>query len=374
MNKKKRNWLIIIVIGLLFILFCFTFPLFYEVDGKLTILETEEISVMNGLKNESNLDEESYKKLLLEKYSAGRKSLLEIITSNSEYKSQKKENKNKSSKVYSSDKPFGDKDAGQINNTQSEINHAIGNNKDSIKDSIASQNNSKQESSKVPSFNDDLATNSNSSDPNSSTATTGKDAHDNLYANEFLTKDRGYSDEFYRNEENIPVILNYGNGNIDISDCVVNWAFGEPIVSLNKISKKMGLQLSIITPENFIKLNRSESYQPGDVPDLSQRYRYDIFLISPHGDAIRYQTGSTMQEDNEHYIYLGVFQVEGDREKDYETLVSISQIPYYDGITMKAGVPTTYKYSSDQILITMGNPEDSIGQLSLKDVQEITKE
>ena len=61
--------------------------------------------------------------------------------------------------------------------------------------------------------------------------------------------------------------------------------------------------------------------------------------------------------------------MEGDREDGYKTLVSISQVPYFDGTTMKAGVPQSYQYQSDRINIVFGTPDQSSGALAIENIE-----
>lgn len=196
-----------------------------------------------------------------------------------------------------------------------------------------------------------------------------KNDHDEKYANQFLTKERGSSDEFYENEEEKAVYIDYGAGLTDMSDCVEYWMYGEPVMNLNKMAQAMGLSLSLDKPDDFLNITRSESYWPGDEPKMGTRYNYDLYLLGPNGQAILYRTGSTMQIDSDHYYYKGVFQVEGDREDGYKTLVSISQVPYFDGTTMKAGVPQSYQYQSDRINIVFGTPDQSSGALAIENIE-----
>lgn len=340
LNRNKKIT-IAVVVAILFIIGLLIVPCFYERGGRVTIFEQKEITMSE--ENDANLNLESQRRLAVEKASVERQSLLSIITERIEENS-------------SSDNELADENYDTDKTEESELadskNNHINNNTSNIEQE--NTNGDTEETLETP--RDE------------------KEEHDQKYANQFLTKDRGYSDEFFKNEENLPVILDFGKGAYDISDCVVKWAFGEPVVSLNKVSKKMGLELSIVTPDGFHKLTRAESYQPGDTPNLEYRYRYDIFLVSPQGSAIRYQTGSTIQEDNEFYYYLNVFQVEGDREKDYETLVTVSELPYYDGEVMKAGVPANYSYANNKITITMSDPGKSTGRPAITDVKEITEE
>ena len=196
-----------------------------------------------------------------------------------------------------------------------------------------------------------------------------KNDHDEKYANQFLTKERGSSDEFYKNDEDKAIYINYGAGLMDMSDCVEYWMYGEPVMNLNKMAEAMGLTLSLDKPDDFLNITRSESYWPGDEPKMDIRYNYDLYLLGPDDQAILYRTGSTMQIDSDHYYYKGVFQVEGDREDGYKTLVSISQIPYFDGTTLKAGVPQSYQYQDGRIDIIFGTPDQSVGVLAMKDVE-----
>lgn len=196
-----------------------------------------------------------------------------------------------------------------------------------------------------------------------------KNDHDEKYANQFLTKERGSSDEFYKNEEEKAIYIDYGAGLTNLSDCVEYWMYGEPVVNLNKMAEAMGLTLSLDKPDDFLNITRSESYWPGDEPKMETRYNYDLYLLGPNEQAILYQMGSTMQIDSDHYYYKGVFQVEGDREDGYKTLVSISQVPYFDGTTMKAGVPQSYQYQPDRINIVFGTPDQSTGVLAMENIE-----
>lgn len=196
-----------------------------------------------------------------------------------------------------------------------------------------------------------------------------KNDHDEKYANQFLTKERGSSDEFYKNEEEKAIYIDYGAGLTNMSDCVEYWMYGEPVVNLNKMAEAMGLTLSLDKPDDFLNITRSESYWPGDEPKMETRYNYDLYLLGPNEQAILYRMGSTMQIDSDHYYYKGVFQVEGDREDGYKTLVSISQVPYFDGTTMKAGVPQSYQYQPDRINIVFGTPDQSTGVLAMENIE-----
>lgn len=196
-----------------------------------------------------------------------------------------------------------------------------------------------------------------------------KNDHDEKYANQFLTKERGSSDEFYKNEEEKAIYIDYGAGLTNMSDCVEYWMYGEPVVNLNKMAEAMGLTLSLDKPDDFLNITRSESYWPGDEPKMETRYNYDLYLLGPNEQAILYRMGSTLQIDSDHYYYKGVFQVEGDREDGYKTLVSISQVPYFDGTTMKAGVPQSYQYQPDRINIVFGTPDQSTGVLAMENIE-----
>ena len=196
-----------------------------------------------------------------------------------------------------------------------------------------------------------------------------KNDHDEKYANQFLTKERGSSDEFYKNEEEKDIYIDYGAGLTNMSDCVEYWMYGEPVVNLNKMAEAMGLTLSLDKPDDFLNITRSESYWPGDEPKMETRYNYDLYLLGPNEQAILYRMGSTLQIDSDHYYYKGVFQVEGDREDGYKTLVSISQVPYFDGTTMKAGVPQSYQYQPDRINIVFGTPDQSTGVLAMENIE-----
>lgn len=197
-------------------------------------------------------------------------------------------------------------------------------------------------------------------------------SHDTAYANQFVTKERGSSEEFFQDTENRNVILDFGKGGYDITAAVEKWMYGEPIINLNHVAKIMGLSISLERPDEYVKLPRSEAFWPEDVPDLEERY--DIYLVSPDGKSIRYTTGSTIQDDSDRYGYLNLFQVEGNKEDGYTTYVSVSELPYYDGTVMKAGVPASFQYGKEAITITLGKPEESKGYLLTEHEREISAE
>lgn len=319
MEKKKNKKIVsgVIAAAVIFILIgLFMGPCFYYVNGQIRLSEPDEID-LTKVENPGNLDERSLAINELNKW-AEKKSLYEII----------KEKKLKEEK----------REPAEVIQTEEES---------------------------LPEETEDIGIIYGETDP--------KKEYDEKYANEFVGKERGASEEFFKDTENRQIILNYGAGSYDITDCVVKWMYGEPVVSLNKISKVMGLTLTIKKPDGFINLRRSETYLPEDAPELDQEHQYNIYLVSPQGDAIRYMTGSTIQEDNDNYAYLNTFQVEGSRSNNYETIVAINEVPYYDGTTMKAGVPVSYEYEDSKITITFGDPEDSIGYLALER-HEITEE
>lgn len=322
---KRSDKIKALCIGIvvLFLTGLMTVPCFYYVDGRIAVTRPEEID-LSVLENDTAFDKQSVAIIEAGKWRE-RKSAAEIIGKLIE----NKENESELNAVAEI------KEAAQAENT--ETNPA-----------------------------EDIGVIYGTNDP--------KAEHDAKYANQWVGKERGASDEFFQDTENRKIILNFGKGNFDITDCVVKWMYGEPIVNLNKIAAVMGLELSLKKPEGFIKLERSEMYLPEDAPELEYRYQYDVYLLGPDGSSIRYKTGSTIQEDNEHYAYLNTFQVEGDRENNYETLISISEVPYYDGETMKMGVPMSFKYGKEQITITAGDPMESVGYLALGESNKVTKE
>lgn len=170
-------------------------------------------------------------------------------------------------------------------------------------------------------------------------------------ASQYITAAMGDSDEFYKPDENMKVILDFGKGNYDITSDVVKWSFSQPIVDMIKLGEEMGLTFQTARPAGFEPHERYEVYAPGDDPDVSIRQR--VFLVADDGAYICYTVGSRIVEDNEGNVFYMTYPV----TPEGETLtVAASSLPYYDGKTLIGGCPVETKYGESKITL-VANPE-----------------
>lgn len=174
------------------------------------------------------------------------------------------------------------------------------------------------------------------------------DTYGKTDAGQYISVNMGDSDEFYKPAEGTKTILNFGQGNYDITQDIVKWSFSQPIVNLPQLGEKMGLKFQIEKPKGYVSKTRYEIYSPDDDPDISQRSK--VFLVADNGDYICYTIGSRIVEDSKGNVIYTTYPV----TLDGETLcIAASNLPYYDGKNLIIGNTVSTQYGSSKVTLTM---------------------
>lgn len=147
--------------------------------------------------------------------------------------------------------------------------------------------------------------------------------------NRMLTQEDGYDDSFYQGQDTEKVYVNIGRDTYDLTDCIVKWSFGLPVINLNKAAEKMGLEVTERYKDE-VKVSSYEIYAPEEVIDLSERT--SIFLLGENGTYVKYTATSGLVESGDSIStpsqIASSYHVEKDENGDY--LVSVSALPYAD--------------------------------------------
>ena len=167
----------------------------------------------------------------------------------------------------------------------------------------------------------------------------------------FLSADQGNSEEYYRPENNEQVIINIGTGNYDISDAIVKWEFGEPIVNILHAADILGLEVVTTVPKNFEYKPRYEVYAPGEDPDTINRRNF--FIIGDDGQYVRYTVTSRLVEDSTGNQISTIYPCS---IEDDELLIAASSLPYYDGHALIVGNGASYNYGESSIVMSINDP------------------
>lgn len=186
-------------------------------------------------------------------------------------------------------------------------------------------------------------------------------------AGQYLSTNMGGSDEFYKPDGNKKVTFDFGQGNYDISNDVVKWSFGQPIVNLPAVAEEMGLTMQTEKPKGYVLHSRYEVYSPDDDPNME--LRQSIFFVAPDGQFVRYTIGSRLVEDGKGNSVGMVYPCTLDGET---LMVAASDLPYFDGKDLKIGVPVSYNYGDSKITLTSTPPdeENNLEEHTDKDDQE----
>lgn len=182
-------------------------------------------------------------------------------------------------------------------------------------------------------------------------------------AGQYLTADMGDSDEFYKPDSDKKIIFDFGQGNYDISNDIVKWSFGQPIVNLPAVAEEMGLTMQTEKPKGYVLHSRYEVYSPDDDPNTE--LRQSIFFVAPDGQFVRYTIGSRLIEDGNGNSVGMVYPCTLDGET---LMVAASDLPYFDGKELKIGVPILYRYGDSKItLVAVPQDEENTTEEYIED-------
>lgn len=106
-------------------------------------------------------------------------------------------------------------------------------------------------------------------------------------SNVMLTQSDGKSDSYYRGENNEKIYVNTGTDTYDLTDCVVDWSFGLPVINLNKAAEKTGLEITDVFNEK-IKQSSVQVFAPEEIIDPEQMETF--YIVGENDTYVKYKT------------------------------------------------------------------------------------
>lgn len=167
-------------------------------------------------------------------------------------------------------------------------------------------------------------------------------------SNKQLSQSDGKDSSFYRPDDGTMVVLNYGTGDMDFTDAVVDWCFGEPMIDLNKFAEIAGYTVSRSMPKGFNSLKYNEVFSEGEDPDLDGFIA--LWLITDDGRIYKYISGSRIAYDNDGNFYNSPVCTEKLSDSnmsvpaDLLPLASFEETPYHT---------ISYDYSDGRVTVTL---------------------
>lgn len=169
-----------------------------------------------------------------------------------------------------------------------------------------------------------------------------------------VTQNFGSSDSFYKGEEGVPVYVDFGAGEYEITNDIVKWSFGAPVISLKRVADMAKLTLSTTEPETYKHVSYYEVYAPGEDADTTTRTPY--YLIDKEGNYLQYKLGSSYIFDKDGNQTAVSYFPEANPDDPEDAYISVMALPYLkDGLIAGVGSPS-FDYQKDKTLISIGEP------------------
>lgn len=148
--------------------------------------------------------------------------------------------------------------------------------------------------------------------------------------NRMLTQEDGKNETYYQGQDTEAVYVNIGRDTYNLTDCVVKWEFGLPIINLNKAAEKMELELTE-KYDKELKVSSYEIYAPDEIIDVEERT--PIFILGNNDTYVKYKVTSGLIETGESKVasasqIASTYHVDKTEEGDY--LISVNMLPYVD--------------------------------------------
>ena len=148
-------------------------------------------------------------------------------------------------------------------------------------------------------------------------------------ANRMLTQADGKNESYYAGENTDRILVNMGRDTYDITEYVVDWQYGLPIINLTKAAEKLQLDIRETYDEPVI-ITQIEAYAPSEEIDITQRN--PLFIVGNDETYIkmkvtsRYVTGIPSPTATPSQITAS-YAV---NKSNDGYLISIDMLPYID--------------------------------------------
>lgn len=200
----------------------------------------------------------------------------------------------------------------------------------------------------------DIPTNDNTNMASASIAESLKDEY-GYVPGVMVNQSFGTSDSYYQGEEGKDVIINIGNGEYNITDDIVKWSFGTPVISMKKAAEITGLTFTKEKPKEYMAPSYYEVYAPDEDVDLSKRTAY--FLVDSDGNYLMYKGGSSYVFDKNGIMYAMSYFPEVNPEDENDILVSVTGLPYLkDGKITGLGL-ASFEYKENKTIISLSEQQ-----------------
>ena len=103
-------------------------------------------------------------------------------------------------------------------------------------------------------------------------------------ANRMLTQADGKNESYYAGENTDRILVNMGRDTYDITEYVVDWQYGLPIINLTKAAEKLQLDVRETYDEPVI-ITQIEAYAPSDNINIEERT--PLYIVGTDGTYMK---------------------------------------------------------------------------------------